>query len=367
MKYLIASLLLALQLQASVLLTWNDNAVNETGFLVERSQDSVNYQTIANLGVNSVAYTDPSTAPSTLYYYRVSAFNGTGSSGYAQASITTPAAGDTAPTISDTQDQFVSSPGQSTGNIPFTVNDAETPSSLTVTATSTNQSFVPNSNIVINGTGQARTVNVTSIAQTTSATITLTVTDGSNVATDSFVVSVGSAPPPPPPPNPSTQTFANAGSITIRDNTSATPYPSVITVSGMTGTVSLVTVQLRTLSHTWGNDIDVMLTGPGGQKILLLSDAGTGNISNATMTFADSASGSAPASGSLVTGTFKPTNYDTTTDVFPAPAPSAPYSTTLAAFNGTNPNGNWSLYVRDDGGGDVGSFSGGWTLTITTQ
>src|SRR4030095_15354857 len=38
----------------------------------------------------------------------------------------------------------------------------------------------------------------------------------------------------------------------------------------------------------------------------------------------------------------------------------------LSIFNGTNPNGTWSLYIVDDAGGDIGQFAGGWTLTITS-
>ena len=33
-------------------------------------------------------------------------------------------------------------------------------------------------------------------------------------------------------------------------------------------------------------------------------------------------------------------------------------------FNGTNPNGTWSLYAVDDLGGDIGGIAGGWGLTI---
>ena len=48
---------------------------------------------------------------------------------------------------------------------------------------------------------------------------------------------------------------------------------------------------------------------------------------------------------------------------FPAPVPSG--SSLLSFFNGTSPNGTWSLYVFDDLGGDIGSIDGGWDLTIT--
>ncbi len=66
-----------------------------------------------------------------------------------------------------------------------------------------------------------------------------------------------------------------------------------------------------------------------------------------------------------MSGTFRPTNIGAA-DTFAAPAPAGPYGTTLAAFNGTNPNGNWRLFVVDDLGGDSGNINLGYELTITT-
>ena len=143
------------------------------------------------------------------------------------------------------------------------------------------------------------------------------------------------------------------------------PYPSWVTLSGITGTVNKVTVTLNNFSHTFPDDVDVLLVGPGGQKLLLLSDAGgITDAVNANLTFDDAASGLIPDGGPLVSGTFKPTNY-ATGDVFPAPAPAGPYTDPqlLSVFNGTNPNGTWSLYIVDDAGADVGTLTG-WTLNI---
>src|SRR5439155_12445498 len=43
-----------------------------------------------------------------------------------------------------------------------------------------------------------------------------------------------------------------------------------------------------------------------------------------------------------------------------------PYNTNLAAFNGSNPNGTWSLYVLDDTGGNAaGVISNGWSMNLT--
>ena len=62
----------------------------------------------------------------------------------------------------------------------------------------------------------------------------------------------------------------------------------------------------------------------------------------------------------------KPTNYnELNPDSFPAPAPAPSAATTLATFNGSNPNGTWSLYVKDDGAPDSGSIAGGWCLNFT--
>ncbi len=77
-----------------------------------------------------------------------------------------------------------------------------------------------------------------------------------------------------------TQTFANPGSILIPAGAPTTtsgiaaPYPSTINVAGVVGAVSKVTVTLKNMNHTFPDDIDVLLVGPGGQKILLMSDAG---------------------------------------------------------------------------------------------
>jgi FtsP/CotA-like multicopper oxidase with cupredoxin domain len=70
-------------------LTWQDNATNETGYVVERSTDGTNFTALpAALGPNTTTYTDPGLAPGT-YTYRVMAVNGTLSSNYSNtASVT---------------------------------------------------------------------------------------------------------------------------------------------------------------------------------------------------------------------------------------------------------------------------------------
>jgi len=72
-------------------LDWLDNAVDELGFYIERSDDGVNWAALDAVGENVTVYLDITVFPNTTYYYRVRAYNGSGESGYTNvASATTP-------------------------------------------------------------------------------------------------------------------------------------------------------------------------------------------------------------------------------------------------------------------------------------
>ncbi|WP_090790377.1 multicopper oxidase domain-containing protein [Paenibacillus sp. GP183] len=81
---------------AQVNLTWTDNAINETGFTVERAvYGTTNFTSIANPGphngVGIVTFSDTSVAAGSSYSYRVNAVNGALSSAYSNvASIDVP-------------------------------------------------------------------------------------------------------------------------------------------------------------------------------------------------------------------------------------------------------------------------------------
>ncbi len=157
-------------------------------------------------------------------------------------------------------------------------------------------------------------------------------------------------------------TSTSAGPITINDNAPATPYPSTINVAGA-GTLQRLQVRLNGMSHTFPSDVDILLVGPGGQKVMLMSDVGAGlDISGVDLTFADGAP--LMTTGQIVTGTYAPTDL-LPGENLPGPAPAGPYGTALSVFTGTNPNGTWSLYVLDDTGSDSGSL-GGFSLIMTT-
>ena len=176
-----------------------------------------------------------------------------------------------------------------------------------------------------------------------------------------------------------TTTFTNTAPLTIPGTGTsgpATPYPPTITISGFSGAVARVTVTLKQMTHTFPDDIDVLLVGPTGVKFLLMSDSiGSADLTGQTYTFDDRAAAVMPDSAAAPpSGSFKPTNYGSG-DTFPAPAPVGPYlspatggtDSLTSAFAGLNPNGTWRLFVFDDTGGDSGVIAGGWELNLITS
>jgi subtilisin-like proprotein convertase family protein len=142
----------------------------------------------------------------------------------------------------------------------------------------------------------------------------------------------------------------------------ANPYPAPLTVAGLTGNIQRIAVRLNALTHTFPDDVDILLVGPGGQNVMLVSDVGGGSdVSGVNLTLDDGAP--ALGTGQITTGTYSPTDVSPG-DILPAPAPAGPYGTLLSAFNGTNPNGTWNLYVNDDASADVGAL-GSFSLVIT--
>jgi hypothetical protein len=174
--------------------------------------------------------------------------------------------------------------------------------------------------------------------------------------------------------------FTNPQSITINTSGSivtpskASKYPTDIAVTGMTGNISRVAVTLTGLSALRPQDLDFLLVSPTGAKFIFLADgqAGLIPVEDAVYTFADDAPSAFPVFGYGFSGSYKPTSGDSNADTFPAPAPPGPYNQPPAAsfasvFNGSSPNGTWSLYMVDDAIGGTGSLNSGWKLTITTD
>src|SRR5688572_16038875 len=87
---------------SSLSMTWNDNASNESGYRVERSLDGSSFAQVGQVGANGRTFTNSGLAPGTTYYYRVAAFNASGTSGYTGVAWgqTQSVATNTAPSVS---------------------------------------------------------------------------------------------------------------------------------------------------------------------------------------------------------------------------------------------------------------------------
>lgn len=177
--------------------------------------------------------------------------------------------------------------------------------------------------------------------------------------------------------------FTNSSAIVVNHPSGVDPTygSSDLAVSGLSGTVSKVTVTLHNVSHTlsWFN-IAALLRAPDGTNLVLTSyaadDEYLDGVTNVTMTFDDAATEHLPLLPILIEFpdganlTYKPTAGTPKLD-FPicGGACQWPYqvgSATLATFNGMNPNGTWSLHVRAVSDAGTMNIAGGWTVTITT-
>ena len=146
----------------------------------------------------------------------------------------------------------------------------------------------------------------------------------------------------------------------------ANPYPSTITVSGLPDGVATVRATLHGLTHESAADIDALLVGPGGQDTLLMHAVCGGPQSSRTLTFADAASASLPASGACPTGTYRPTVSPFDGILFPSNAPPGPYGQAMSVFNGGPSNGTWRIFINNTslGGPGIGVISGGWSIDL---
>ena len=150
--------------------------------------------------------------------------------------------------------------------------------------------------------------------------------------------------------------------------------PQSFDVSGLSDPIAEIRVSFLGLTHETPGDIDALLVGPNGQTVMLMSDAGEPLVSpeviNIQLDFRDGAS-PLPQTQKLVSGIYAPTNYVGFEEIpemdqlTPNPPPLGPYGTTFSVFNGTNPNGKWTLYIQDDRDDDSGVLSR-WSLTVNT-
>ncbi|MGL5058433.1 MAG: DUF4347 domain-containing protein, partial [Microcoleus sp.] len=195
------------------------------------------------------------------------------------------------------------------------------------------------------------------------------------------------------PNNITLNTTINSG-IIPNYNVLATPYPSAIDVSGVTGKADKVTLTLNNVQTYEGftassQIINLLLVGPEGQNVVLMSHVPSAPLNNVTLKFDDNSASflaSPPPTlpPTIASGTYKPTNYSINglRGVYslalppgtPTGAPEGPYGETLSVFNKTNPNGTWKLYAVDAdqangraSGATIPGVIASWSLDITTD
>jgi hypothetical protein len=117
----------------------------------------------------------------------ITALNGTTSALLNGLQIVSSGSINTAPTIDNIPDQNTI-PGTGIGPIGFNISDTETaPTSLNVSAQSSDQTILPNANIILGGNGQSRTIILNPVpGKTGSSIITVTVSDGIARANSTF-------------------------------------------------------------------------------------------------------------------------------------------------------------------------------------
>jgi subtilisin-like proprotein convertase family protein len=170
-------------------------------------------------------------------------------------------------------------------------------------------------------------------------------------------------------------TFTAPGPHQIHDGPAF--LPSTLTVAGLLEPIAEIRVTFDNVLHGHPADIDILLVGPAGQNVMLISDVGEllseteSIISQVTLTFRDGAP-QLPANVRITSGTYAPTNYQGVVEEIvemdrtaPNPPPAGPYGTALSVFNGSDPNGTWTLFIQDDVDDESGAMES-WSLTVTT-
>lgn len=155
----------------------------------------------------------------------------------------------------------------------------------------------------------------------------------------------------------------NAGPISIPTSGVASPYPSTSTITGTSGVIADVNVRINDFSHTWPDDVAIVLQAPNGQTVGLMADrCGSADMVVDDLIFDDSASAVLSDSGACSGGTYDVTAVSSSLG---GGAPAAPYGANLRSLNGASANGAWKLWVIDDSGSDSGSIVS-WSVQVVT-
>jgi subtilisin-like proprotein convertase family protein len=127
--------------------------------------------------------------------------------------------------------------------------------------------------------------------------------------------------------------------------------------------VTDVKLHLHHVDHERSYDIDALLVSPDNKRMIAMSDVGGFDVLDAEIILTDSAENPLPDTAPLFSGTFRPSNYGSLIDKFPAPAPPKPYQSSFSIFRGSPAAGTWQLFIYDDASRRFGSI-GAWKLEI---
>ena len=147
----------------------------------------------------------------------------------------------------------------------------------------------------------------------------------------------------------------------------ADDYPITRSIPDTGEVVTDVDIGLAGIAHDRPEDLDLLLVGPRGQKVMLMSDACGNGLLDTTLRLDDGAPAGLPHGADVLacSGLVTPTDFEPG-DQLPAPAPSGPYATSLSAFALTDPAGEWKLYAYDDAEGSEGYLEL-FQLTVRTR
>src|SRR5438128_1301837 len=211
------------QATQSVTLAWDRSTdTTVTGYKLYYTDVAAGSTSAINVG-NATTNTVPGLVETKTYSFDVVSYNASGVESVPSNVInyTVPSA-NTAPTISNIAD-LSTSQNTATAPIAFPVGDAQAAAgSLILTGASSNPTLVPAANIVFGGSGASRTVTVSpALNQTGTATITVTVSDGSLTASDSFVLTVTATANTAP-------TISNIADLSTSQNTATAPIATTV-------------------------------------------------------------------------------------------------------------------------------------------
>ncbi len=149
---------------------------------------------------------------------------------------------------------------QTTSPISISVSDLETPlANLILSAISSNPSLVPNSNIVLGGSGALRTMTLAPVAnQSGTTTITLTLSDGAAAVTETFELTVE-----PINDSPIVQGLAD---VTIQEDSATSTL--FFSVGDLESLPANLTVSVQSSNTALIPDANLLLSGTGTERSL---------------------------------------------------------------------------------------------------